>query len=242
MTERLWLTEPARKTAHAAVVELRRDAFRVDRSLYCPRSSTYRHPQDPDQGTVWTDDGEKRKLVSVFEEAGEVWHRLRDRVPPVGARLNCHLDPEHRGMTSRAHTALHLLLEAVDPSVVLVGAEVKGGGTFRLDLGMPWVSPETVKGWFMHVRRRVDQDLPLRVEHVPRDVAKHKVRSVTWADGVAVPGPEHTLEVIFVGDDVRGIPCDGTFASRTSEVGEVVQTHAHANGKGGFVVVGQVRA
>lgn len=238
-TERLWLTEPVRKTSIAEVVEVRGDRFRLDRSLYCPKSRAYRHPQRPDRGVVWLPNGEKRKLRTVFERDGALWHRLRDAVPNTGDRLQCHLDVPRREETARTHTALHLLVSAVvaDRGPALAkDPEVQGGGTARVTFASPYIKPDTLAGWVQQVRRWTRADLPVHREPVTRDVAVHRLTAQPFDPPEPYPGPETTLESVFV-DKVGGLPCDGTHAARTGDLGEFSFRHAHPTKAGGFLVV-----
>jgi Ser-tRNA(Ala) deacylase AlaX len=133
------LTEPRRLTALARVVAVHGHSFTLDRSLFAPTSTAHRHPQPADKGTVWMA-GQKRRLERVFERDGALWHTLRGAVPGPGTQVQCALDADRRLAASRAHTAMHLLLAALhraDAPPLVRDPEVKGGGSFRLDLAAP---------------------------------------------------------------------------------------------------------
>lgn len=245
-TERLWLTEPRRRTSLSEVVEVRGNAFRLDRTLYHPKTRTYHHPQRKDRGTLWIEGGEKRKLATVFQRGGEVWHRLRGTVPKVGDELQCHLDVPHRAKVERAHTAMHLLLRSMwtqgGPALV-TDPEVKGGGTFRLDLERGYVDGSEVKRWLDRANQWVGEDHDVIYDHVPRDAAQdvHSgVHQQLIHDAPSYPGPASTLRVARMGTACT-YPCDGTFVERTSEVGRIVVQHARPTNRGTFLIVGKAR-
>ncbi|MBW3582682.1 MAG: hypothetical protein KY455_06245 [Euryarchaeota archaeon] len=235
--ERLWLTEPERKTALADVTGVRGDRFTLDRGLYAPESRAYRHPQPADRGVVWLPNGEKRKLVGVFEEVDVVWHRLRDAVPTKGDRVQCHLDVPRRTLVSRAHTALHLFLLAMGRELppMVRDPEVQGGGTVRITCASSPVPRERIAAALKRCDAWCREDRVVRREPVPHDLAEHRFVEQRFQDPAPYPGPETTLEGVFV-DGVGGFPCDGTHVGRTSAVGRIVVRHAHV-GRGGDLVI-----
>lgn len=240
--ERLWETEPERKTALAEVLETRGDAFRLDRTLFRPKSRTYRHPQRADAGTVWVQGGDKHDLVTVYEQAGHLWHRVAGEAPSVGDELQCHLDQGQRGLDSRAHTAMHLMLRALTQlaDVTLVAdPEVKGGGRFRLDLRSWELSPDVLAQALSRVESWIESDEPIEHAYAPRDAAEHKLDPQPFESGGQYPGPGSTLEVVEIGD-LCAYPCDGTHADRTSEVQDLLLRDVQPRDEGLWMVVGEV--
>ncbi len=245
-TERLWLTEPRRRTSLSEVVEVRGNTFRLDRTLYHPKMRTYHHPQRRDRGVLWIEGGEKRKLATVREQGGDVWHRLRGTVPSVGDELQCHLDTSHRERVERAHTAMHLLLRSMwshDGPALVEDPEVKGGGTFRMELEQAYVDGNEVKRWLDRANQWVREDHDVTYDHVPRDAAEARhsgVHEQLIHGAPSFPGPETTLRVVHVGSACT-YPCDGTHVERTSEVGRIVMQHARPTNRGTFLTVGKVQ-
>lgn len=238
-TERLWLTQPRRSTCLAKVVAVRRGLFALDRSLFAPTSHAHRHSQPMDQGTVWWE-GEKRRLVRVVERDGTLWHELRGTVPDVGVQLQCHLDAERREKESRAHTAMHLWLKALadlrapphtsDP-------QVKGGGTFRLDLAA-FVAPTLLAAARAQVEAWIAQDLPVAIEHLPRGFEAQQLTAQSFQPPDPYPGPSTSLSVVRIGS-LCAYPCDGTHVARTRQVGSTKVAQAQA-ARGGFMIVVRV--
>lgn len=240
--ELLWETEPGRSTALAEVVEVRGREFRLDRTLFRPKSRAYRHPQRADAGTVWVQGGDKRRLGSVFRRGGAIWHRLEGTPPEEGAELQLHLNRERRALDSRAHTALHLLLRAVTQlaDVTLVAdPEVKGGGRFRLDLRSWELTPDLLARAVERVGAWIDQDLPVERDYTARDAAEHRLDPQPFEEGARVPGPDTTLETVEV-PNVCAYPCDGTHADRTSEVEDLLLREAQAREEGVWMLIAEV--
>lgn len=233
--ERLWLTDPRRATCLATVTEVRGDAVAVDRALFAPRSRALRHPQPADDGTVWLQ-GEKRRLARVEERGGRVWYALRGVVPPVGTELRCELDADARGRTSRAHTAMHLLLAAARElglPPMTADPEVRGEGHVRLTFAWP-VAPPVLADLLRRVRAWVEADRPVQRSFATRAEAERVATPQGFQPPDPVPGGDVVPLVHVEGACVH--PCDGTHAERTGRVGSVSVVHAAA-GREGFVVV-----
>lgn len=235
-TNRLWLTEPRRATSISSVTRARGDRFTLDRSLFAPTSHSYRHSQPHDTGVAWIEGGEKRILTSSFEDQGLLWHRLRGAIPTVGSKLNCQLDQERRLLTSRAHTAMHLVLHAMArpgpastrPALVADPA-VKGGGTFRLELAGP-VAPTQLAAWLAQANQWVAANKRATVEHHPRELAAKVLEAQLFDPADPFPGPQDVLSCVRV-DGVGALPCDGTHVEQTQRVGRIVFNQARTTGR-----------
>lgn len=246
-TERLWITEPSRRTSLSEVVEVRGSAFRLDRTLFHPKTRAYAHPQRRDRGTAWIQGKDKAELAAVYERGGDVWHRLDGETPPEGADLQCHLDVPHREQVERAHTAMHLLLSALwdrpQPVPLARDPEVKGGGTVRLDLDRSYARPDEVKGWLDHANALVERDLAVTGRFVAREEAEdgHAGVDQQYVDGrPSYPGPEGSLRVVDV-EEGPSYPCDGTHVDSTGEVGGIVVQQVDVRDDGTTLVMGKVQ-
>jgi Ser-tRNA(Ala) deacylase AlaX len=241
-TERLWETEPSRKTCLSTVVERRGDSFRLDRSLFKPKSRAYRHPQRHDEGTVWVDAGDKNELVTVHEDGQGVWHRVDGDPPEVGDEVQCHLDQDRRELDSRCHTAMHLFVRALtqlSDTQFVTDPEVKGGGRFRVDVRSWNVNPGQLAEAVDRVNSWIEANVPVEHGYASRDVAEHRLDPQPFQDGDRYPGPETSLSVVEI-ENVCAYPCDGTHADRTGDVDELVLREAEPRDDGTFVIVGEV--
>jgi Ser-tRNA(Ala) deacylase AlaX len=236
MTERLWISDPKRTTALCKVTAVRGGSFALDRTLFAPASRSHRHPQPADQGTVWWE-GEKRWLERVAERDGQVWHTVRGAVPPVGTGLNCHLDQGRRELMSRAHTAMHLLIKALQDAgapPLVADPEVKGGGNVRLELGRP-VAPALLAGVLKQANAWVAADLAVSRGFVPRGLEARTLDAQSFHPPDPYPGPPDTLTAVRIGN-VCAYPCDGTHVDRTGRIGRIVVTEARPRAGGATVV------
>jgi Ser-tRNA(Ala) deacylase AlaX len=221
VTQLLWLEEPGRKTCLATVTGTRGPAFLLDRSIYCPASHAYRHPQPADRGEVWLG-GDKRLLTRVFWDRGELRHVVRGAVPARGAKANCHLDVERRLDAAAAHTALHLLLSAFARGRLGLLTEeprVQGGRQFTVTARWARWSPEALKALLDEANAAAARKLEVGSTYATRD-ALHDVDAQPFADGVLHPGPEATLRVVRIGD-ASALPCDGTLLDSTARLGRI---------------------
>lgn len=239
-TERLWMTQPRRTTALAKVVAVRGQAFALDRALFAPASVLHRHPQPSDLGTIWLQ-GEKRRLQRVFQGEGGLWHQLRGTVPEVGEQAQCQLDADRRVETSRAHTAMHLLLAALHraraPPLVR-NPEVRGGGHFRIDLAAP-VAPRLLADCLAQARQWASTDRPVVREHLARGHEAKILDAQRFDPPDPFPGPSTVLDVAAI-MGVCSYPCDGTHVERTGKVGDFAVAQASATRSGGYSIVAKV--
>ncbi len=240
-TERLWLTEPRRTTSLSKVVAWQGSHFALDRSLFAPTSHAHRHPQPPDTGTVWIE-GEKRRLDRSFVKDGTLWHHLRGAMPDVGDTLQCQLDQDRREQESRAHTAMHVLIAALQRGggPPMAGEPtVKGGGSFRIDLAAPFVPPKALAAWLAQANSWIAENRKVSVEHVVRGMEKKILDAQSFDPPDPYPGPDTTLDAVRI-EGVCAYPCDGTHVGRTADVGVVQIPQAH-NAGGHFTLVGRVK-
>lgn len=226
MTELLWLQEPQRRTSLAKVEAVRGPSFTLDRSIFCPGTSEYRHPQPADRGEVWVG-GDKRWLRRVGWHRGELRHELDGAVPKKGEQVRCHLDVERREGIEEAHTAMHLVLSALArarSAVFTDQARVQGGRHFGLVVRRDSFEPQAMADALEQANAAAARKLEVTLDHAPRD-ALHRVDAQPFSDKLEHPGPEATLRIVRIGD-ASALPCDGTLRSTTSGLGRIVlQAH-----------------
>ncbi|MBI4392269.1 MAG: hypothetical protein HY556_00525 [Euryarchaeota archaeon] len=222
MTALLYLDEPQRRTCNAKVEAIRGVSFTLDKTIFSPGTSLYRHPQPPDRGEAWIG-GDKRRLSRISWRRDELLHALDGAVPKIGDTLRLHLDVERRERIERTHTAMHLILSVMcrTTKVVLTeSAHVQGGGHFAIRIQRVGFSPALAAKWLEAANGFAAKKLLVRIEYRTRP-ALRDVDAQCFSDEVTHPGPEEGLRIVRVGD-ASALPCDGTLASTTKGMGRVV--------------------
>lgn len=226
LTELVWMQEPQRRTCNATVTAVRGAAFVLDRTVFCPGASAYRHPQPADRGEAWLG-GDKRWLQRVGWHRGELLHWLDGATPRKGDAVRCHLDVARREAAEDAHTAMHLVVSALArarSAVLTDQARVQGGRHFSLAVRKDTFRPQAVAEALEAANGAAARRLEVRIEHATRD-ALHDVDAQPFHDKAEFPGPDATLRIVRVGD-ASALPCDGTLRSTTVGLGRVVlQAH-----------------
>jgi Ser-tRNA(Ala) deacylase AlaX len=135
---------------------------------------------------------------------------------------------------------MHLLLAALhraNAPPLVRNPEVKGGGSFRLDLAAP-VEPRTLADCLAQARQWATEDRPVRREHLARGHESKLLDAQRFHPPDPYPGPSTVLDVARV-EGVCAYPCDGTHVERTGKVGAFAIAHAQAS-RGGFGLVARV--
>ena len=68
--------------------------------------------QGSDRGEI-TFEGKKAKVADVVEEGGKAWLKIEGEIPPQGAEVECSIDWGRRYALMKAHTAEHMLFQAL---------------------------------------------------------------------------------------------------------------------------------
>lgn len=222
-TVRLYWEEPTRKTALATVTGRASGGFTLDRTVFHAADTRYHHLQPEDRGYVLVD-GSKRKLERVFWDAkGRLVHRTAGPPPPVGAKAQLHLDAPRRELQARAHTAMHLLVAAVEEQrgTWLEAPRVVGGGEVRLAASFREAPQVALQKVLDATRRRIAERHPVAATWAPRDQAAREVSAHVVALGAVAPD-EPTLRLVRCGDSC--LPCDAPLVEHAWQVGELRPT------------------
>lgn len=208
LTERLFLEDPVRAHCLAVVTQVRGQAVVLDRTVLYGESKAYGHPQPGDRGHLLAE-GRKIKIDRVNEREGVHLHHLAGAPPARGAKVQVHLDLPRRLVNSRAHTLAHLAVHAARAQKLIFAEppRVVGGGV---------------------VRAKVKGNLTGFMERVQALVAADRPVTARWAlpEGLPNPAPwtvpmvEGSVRLVEVAE-VGALPCDGTHARRTLELGKV---------------------
>lgn len=164
-------------------------------------------------------DGGVSRVVDVRKVGNVVVHRIEGECPKPGQRVRGEVDWGRRSALMRHHSATHLLLGALrrvlGRHVWQAGAQ-KGPDRSHLDFThYKRLSAEEIWKVEALAYEKILEDLPIRVEWMPREEAEAK-HGFTLYQGGAVPGRK--IRVVEIeGWDAEA--CGGIHCSRTGEIG-----------------------
>lgn len=230
-TERLYLEEPRRKTAHAVVSGHAAGGFLLDRTIFHASGAEYRHAQPCDLGHV-LGEGHKLKLDKVHWDRGRLVHKTSGPLPKVGEKAVLHLDAPRRDVQARAHAAMHLVAAAtVDLMGTLLDVpSVVGGGEVRVHARFREAPATALPKVVARAQSWIDRRLPVAHQWAARDDAARLVTHHLLALDAVAPG-EPTLRLARIGDAVT-VPCDAPLPEHAWEIGRLKLTMAQPKAEG----------
>lgn len=218
MTERIYRSEPYRKSATGTVMALTEEGGVVlDRTIFYPRGGG--QPGDSGQLT-WS--GGRMHVATAMPGPGDTVVLLPGdpgALPEPGQEVDQSLDWERRFGHMRIHTALHLL-SVVIPLPVTGGAI--GAERGRLDFAMP-EPPEDKAVLQGRLNLLIDRDLLVDdtwISEEELDANPGLVKTMS----VQPPRGAGRIRLVRIGTRKAAIdlqPCGGTHVARTSEIGPV---------------------
>jgi alanyl-tRNA synthetase len=212
MTERIYYTEPARRTFDAvvtAVVEHEgASALVLDRTAFYPTSGG----QPFDTGRLGSTD-----VLNTIDDGHQVLHVVRNSLS-VGETVHGEIDWPRRFDHMQQHTGQHVLSAAFDR--LLDNRTMSfhmGGDSSTIDLARE-VSSADVERYVEEANRVVWEDRPVTIRFAtPDEAARLPLRKE--------PVREGPLRLIEVADfDLSA--CGGTHVARTGEIGLIAVTGA----------------
>jgi misacylated tRNA(Ala) deacylase len=215
MTEQLYQTDSYIREFEALVTAVEGQAVALDRTAFYPGGGG----QPSDMGTLFWAGGSQR-VVKVQKRGDDVWHTLEGEVPPSGIAVRAALDWERRYQLMRTHTALHVLCGVVWRDY---GASVTGGNMEplegRMDFEFETMRKELVAEIEARVNAEVEEEHPVRVAILPRDVAFQIPDLIRTKINLLPPQIQEVRTVEIVGLDLQAD--GGTHVASTGEVGRV---------------------
>ena len=210
MTERIYYTEPARRSFDAVVTAVvdheGATALVLDRTAFYPSSGG----QPFDTGRLGT-----TEVLNTIDDDERVLHVVRDPIA-VGAAVHGEIDWARRFDHMQQHTGQHVLSAAFDR--LLDNRTMSfhmGGETSTIDLARE-VSPGDVERCVDESNRVVWEDRPVTIRFAsPEEAAQLPLRKEPVRDG-----PLRLIEV----SDFDLSACGGTHVARTGEIGAIAVT------------------
>ncbi|MFA5860913.1 MAG: hypothetical protein WDA16_04395 [Candidatus Thermoplasmatota archaeon] len=218
-TQRLYLEDARRKTALATVTAHASGGFLLDKTVFHTPDWRYHHQQPCDRGHVIAD-GHKLKIHKVaWDQRARLIHRTDGPMPSIGAKAQLHLDADRRLVQARAHTLMHLLVQALSEcrAQMLAQPEVVGGGEVRVDAKFREAPATAWPKVLSRTKQLVEARVDVVTQWLPRDDAARIVTPQAVPLGEIAPG-EPTLRIVRIG--ASALPCDAPLVSHGWEVGE----------------------
>ncbi|MDE8563814.1 DHHA1 domain-containing protein [Anoxybacillus rupiensis] len=171
--------------------------------------------QPSDCGTI-----EAIPVMDVFEENGEVYHRLSSL--PASSSVHCEIDAQRRWDHTQQHSGQHLLSAVC---IELLDAHTKsfhlGRDIVSIDLDTPALSEQQLLAIEDQANMLIYNNIPIKTYYVSQEEAKKlPFRKLPELDG--------DIRVVEIqGIDISA--CCGTHVSRTGEIGiiKLLKTEKH---------------
>jgi len=161
------------------------------------------------------------EVVDVIKKHGVILHKVKDPQKLKKGRAKCEVDLSRRKTITAHHTCAHLLNAAAR---AVLGSHVWQAGSYKdeekghLDIThYKKITPEELDKIEEKANEYIRQNLPIKVEVLPRNVAEQKYGFRLYQGG-AVPGKE--LRIVSIGD-IDYEACGGThhMLETTGEIG-----------------------
>lgn len=206
VTERLYYADSclARFSSSVTDADPDRTLVRLNRTAFYPASGGQPH----DLGTL-----HGIPVVDVFEQEGEILHRLSEALPPDMVEVEGLIDAERRFDHMQQHTGQHLL------SAVL--ARMYGAETVSFHMGAA-VSTIDLAGGQLDSSALAEAEL-----HANRLLVENRPVNVTYEESGSVSGLRKTsersgtLRIITI-EDLDRSACGGTHVRATGEIGSIL--------------------
>jgi misacylated tRNA(Ala) deacylase len=229
MTDLLYQTNSYLKNFDAKVkmLDVENHAVLLDRSAFYPGGGG----QPFDLGFIrWG--GQVIPIQRAKNINGEVWHFLEEKAafPPIGAVVQGEIDWEHRYMTMRTHTAMHILCGVVFRDY---GALVTGGDMEpllgRMDFEFESMSANLVKVIETAINKEVATAREIKVAILPREEAFQIPDLIRTKINLLPAEIKNIRTVEIVGLDLQAD--GGTHVKNTREVGTLRISDYKSKGK-----------
>lgn len=222
-TQRLYWSDPRRKSFETTVRERRDDGVVLDRTAFYPTGGGQPH----DTGRLTT--GEEDWPVADVVQRDEIVHVLDGTGPPVGATVTGELDWDRRWGHMRHHTAQHILsavlLDEFDAPTV--GNQLYADRA-RLDCGTDRLAEDDLATIEDHMNEVIEADKPVRAYSLSREEAEATMDPErTRLD--LLPAAVDPVRIVEIGG-VDRTACGGTHVARTGEIGPVAVTGRETGG------------
>ncbi|MFX1468546.1 MAG: alanine--tRNA ligase-related protein [Promethearchaeota archaeon] len=208
------------KSWNAKVVSVKDNKYVVlDKTAFYPKGGG----QPWDEGFI-IKDNQKFKVVYVGKFSGKISHEVDKPGLKEGDEVKCELDWERRYTFMRYHTASHLISNILykKANAKITGNQIELDKT-RMDFSMQDYSPEKLRTFVDEANNIIDQDLPITIDYMTREVVLGKEELARLAIGL--PEKIEEFRIVRIGDIDEQVD-GGTHISHLKEIGkiEVIKT------------------
>lgn len=231
-TTMLYMKDNYLKTFSAKVIAVGDDYVVLNQTAFYPLGGG----QESDSGTL-TFNEDILTIKNVRRDQGQVKHFLAETesLPKVGDTIECSIDWEKRAIHMRYHSAIHVLSRymQLEHNADVLGNNIStrsGRADFDIEDAL---TEEQLKDIEVGVNKIIDQNLPIKINFMPRDEAitflKEHGYQTDYID--MIPSSVKVFRIISVGD-YDFASCAGTHVANTSEIGSIRITKRRSMGKG----------
>jgi misacylated tRNA(Ala) deacylase len=173
--------------------------------------------QLPDRGVLRWNHGETA-VVGIETVNGLLWHLLSHDVELTGP-VEASVDPPFRQMMRELHTDTHILNAFVFQSfdrALVTGAQMNPDCTARMDFDLPDADNDRLRGLEPAINDAIVQDLPVRDDYVPFDLAQQQhglIRNRSVAPPPTLEGMVRIVDIV----DLDRQACGGTHLASTGD-------------------------
>lgn len=219
-TELLYLADSKVSNAHAVVTAIHGNWASFDRTIFCPHSHEYLHPQPGDDGFIEVN-GITIPVTALVLQGGEILHELKGTIPQKGAEVLMRLSWHYRLKSMKLHTGMHLLVGALkqlfnaDPLVGNHKTEIMDG------FGQVYVPQELHSDNVLKkLEKTVNQFIQNERKITVSSIEASQLSNYDWLEGPRVKklvGQKSELRMVTI-ESLGSTLCDGTFFSHTGEI------------------------
>lgn len=243
-TELLYLADSKVASAQAQVTAIHGNWVSFDKTIFCPHSHEYLHPQPGDDGHIEVK-GITIPVTALVLQGGEILHELKGPIPPKGAEILMKLTWHYRLKSMKLHTAMHILIAELkqhfnsDPLVGNHKTEIMDG------FGQVYVPQElhsdtVLKKLERSVNQVIQNSKNIKISTIPHaDISSYNCMEEPRIK--KLNGKQQELRMITI-ETLGSTLCDGTFLHNTGEIdGRFTITTIEAK-KSGTKIIFQIEA
>ncbi|MEM3067354.1 MAG: alanyl-tRNA editing protein [Thermoplasmata archaeon] len=218
-TELLYLKDSYTKSCDAIIQEVIIDSGKcfvvLDRTVFYAQGGG----QVYDTGKIIDKHNKEYNVTSVKKQNGRILHEVDKLGLNYDESIKCEIDWNRRYKLMRSHTATHILAETIfrETGSLITGNNIDTDKC-RIDFDLEKNDPELIKKSIDNSNNVIKQNLPVKIELMPREEAFKIPQLSKLAKGL--PESLKEIRVVSIGD--YDIQADGGMhVKNTIEIGKI---------------------